>query len=95
MPIETAIDLASMMDTRDFGDTVTLADGCTFAAHFYRGYSESLDIPGRRPALQCISAQVVGVSVGDSLEVEDLPFTVGYIEQGDRLSTLFLEKRTP
>jgi len=94
MPIETATDLAAMMDATAFADTVTLADGDTFLGYFHQGYSESLDIPGRRPALLCISADVVAVSVGSTLEVESLTFTVQHIEQGDRTTKLFLEKRS-
>ncbi|WP_299077926.1 hypothetical protein [uncultured Paraglaciecola sp.] len=94
MAIETPADLASMMDDQDFADTVTLSDGCTFLAQFYQGYSESLDINGRRPALLCITAQVSGVSVGTLLTVKEQNYAVGAIEQGDRTSRLFLEKRT-
>jgi hypothetical protein len=92
--IETTIDLEAMMDEHDFADTVTLSDGCTFLAHFHQGYSESLDINGRRPALLCITAQIVAVSVGSLLSVNTLNFSVGAIEPGDRTSILLLELRT-
>lgn len=95
MPIETATDLAAMMDVNEFADTVTKADGSTFLGYFHQGYRDSLDIPGRQPVLLCIGADVSAVSIGDPLDVETYFFTVQHIEQGDRLTRLFLEKRTP
>lgn len=95
MLIETATDLAAMMDLNEFADTVTQADGSTFKAYFHHSYSESLDIPGRRPVLLAIRDDVSAVSIGDQLDVETYYFTVQHIEQGDRVTRLFLETRTP
>lgn len=91
MVIETANDLASMMDVNEFADTVTKADESTFLGYFHQGYIESVDISGRRAALLCISADVVGISVGASLFVASTGYTVGAIEPGDRLTTMYLE----
>ncbi len=95
MPIETPADRRAMMDVNDFDDTVELADGCTFTAYFHQGYSESLDIPGRRPALLALGVDVVAaaVVVGTSITVAEYDFTVQHIEQGDKFSKLFLETR--
>lgn len=92
MPLQTATDLAALMDSND-ADLVTLADGSTLNGHLTQGYSESLDIPGRRPILVAITSQVSGVSIGDTVDIEDYLFTVQHIEQTDTLSRLFLEKR--
>lgn len=92
MPIETATDLAAMMDLNEFAELVTLADTSTFKAYFHYGYAESLGIDGRRPILLAISADVVAVVVGAAVTVGGVAYTVQGIEPGDRTSRLFLEK---
>jgi hypothetical protein len=96
MALETATDLAAMMDTEDAAEVATLADGCTFSGRFHQAFVESFDFNGRRPALLCITAQIPTVAVDTVLTINNnagiaTAYRVAAIEKGDRTSVLMLE----
>lgn len=76
----------------DLATTVTLADSSEVKGIFLYSYAESLDYNSRMPSVLVASADVSSVSTGQTVTVGGVNYTVRAIEQGDRTTTMFLEK---
>ena len=90
MSLATSQDLIALMDGQDFADNVTLSDGCEIVGFFHHGYSESLEMNGRRPMIIAVNESVDNVIEGDAVEVRSLDYIVQAIEPGDRMTRLIL-----
>lgn len=92
MTAEVTADVERLFAGNDFKVTATLADGCDVVGVFLYGFAESLDYNGRMPKFTAASADVSDTAVADVITIDEVEYTVRAIEQGDRVSVLFLEK---
>lgn len=92
MSAEVSADVERLFAGSDFKTTATLADGCDVVGVFLYGYAESLDYNGRLPKFTAASGDVSDTSVADVITIDAVEYTVRAIEQGDRVTVLFLEK---
>lgn len=73
-----ASDLAAMMDTAVFADTVTRADASTFVGIFDAAYLDPLGVAGVEPVL--LVQDTVSLTRGETLTVRGTAYKVRAIE---------------
>ncbi len=93
MPIETAQDLAAMMDENDSALPVSISGVVEFYAQLQSGYNVGLEVEGNATELLCISADVTEVSYGTALTVNAINYVVRSVAEGVNTTTFGLEKQ--
>lgn len=81
----------------DFGETVTFVSGTSTTvgtAIFDNGYAEAFDAAGQLPYLTTISADILGLGVGDTATVRGVSYTIrGFEPDGQGITAVRLEKQ--
>lgn len=91
MPAHTATDAQSLIDGSDLSSAADFGDGVVINGVLSRNYAESYDINGRDARLLVSNADADRVSIGGSVEINSVTYTVRAKNTGDQYTGLILE----
>ena len=91
MPAQTATDVQNLLDGSDLVTVADLGSGVTINGAFVRHYAESFDIAGRDARLMVTAADAAKTSIGSTITIASVAYTLRATEQGDTLTALVLE----
>ena len=91
MPAHTTQDAQSLIDGSDLSSVADFGDGLVLNGVFTRHYAESYYINGRDARLLVSIADAALVSIGGTVEVDSVTYTVRAKNTGDQYTGLILE----